>query len=227
MGNAHLILWCMTFFGVLLRGSLGLLCSLFCYSAPPNACQTGRTPATLLLKKCRVESNSTVLLEQQNGCSRKNSFQRRHGVVGKLPAMPSIMKKRFTVSSTVVCLTHSLPSTSNRSTSASLTRNPSRRPWRALRQPPVRNRCHKSSHPVPLLLIPKLLQAIQRRLQSIRRRRSSQPHVLARWRWHAVWAFHVHEGTTRAAPRRPPVGRLEGIVVVDLPGGAVPWVLRV
>jgi hypothetical protein len=115
-----------------LRGCLGLLCSLFCYSAPPNACQTGQTPATLLSKKCRVELNSTVLLEQQNRCSRKNSFQRRHGVVGKLPTMPSIMKKRFTVSSTAVCLTHSLPWTSNRSTSASLTRNPSCRPWRAL-----------------------------------------------------------------------------------------------
>jgi hypothetical protein len=72
-------------------------------------------------KKCRVESNSTILLEQQNRCSRKNSFQRRHRVVGKLPTMPSIMKKRFTVSSTAVCLTHSLPSTSNRSTSTSLT----------------------------------------------------------------------------------------------------------
>jgi hypothetical protein len=77
----------------ILRGCLGLLCSLFCYSAPTNACQTGRTPATLLSKKCRVEPNSTVLLEQQNRCSRKNSFQRRHRVVGKLPTMPLIMKK--------------------------------------------------------------------------------------------------------------------------------------
>jgi hypothetical protein len=138
--------------------------------------------------------------------------------------MPSIMKKRFTVSSTAVCLTHSLSSTSNRSTSASLTRNPSRRPWRALRRPPARNRCHKSSHPVPLLLIPKLLQEFRRRLQRIRRRRSSRPHVLARRRWHAVWAFHVHEGAARAAPRRPPVGRLGGVAAVDLSGGAVPWV---
>jgi hypothetical protein len=137
------------------------------------------------------------------------------------------MRKRFTVSSTAVCLTHSLSSTSDRSTSASLTRNPSRRPWRALRRPPARNRCHKSSHPVPLLLIPKLLQAIRRRLQRIRHRRSSRPHVLARRRWHAVWAFHVHEGAARAALRRPPVGRLEGVTTVDLPSGAVPWVLRV
>jgi hypothetical protein len=157
----------------------------------------------------------------------KNSFQRRHRVVGKLPIMPSIMKKRFTISSIAVCLTHSLPSTSNRSTSASFTRNPSRWPWRALRRPPARNRCNKSSHPVPLLLIPKLLQAIRRRLQRIRRRQSSRLHVLARRRRHAVWAFHVHEGTTRAAPLRPLVGRLGGAAVVDLPSGAVPWVLRV
>jgi hypothetical protein len=141
--------------------------------------------------------------------------------------MLSIMKKRFTVSSTTVCLTHSLPSTSNRSTSASLTRNPSRWPWRALQRPPARNRCHKSSHPVPLLLIPKLLQAIRRRLQRIRRRRSSRPHVLARRRWHAVWAFHVHEGVAKAAPRRPSVGRLGGVTVVDLLGGVTPWVLPV
>jgi hypothetical protein len=159
--------------------------------------------------------------------ARKNSFQRRHGVVGKLPTMPSIMKNRFTVSFTAVCLTHSLPSTSNRSMSASLTRNPSCRPWRALRRPPARNRCHKSSHPVPLLLIPKLLQAIRRRLQRIRRQRSSRPHVLARRRWHAVWAFHVHEGVAKAAPRRPSVGRLGGVTAVDLLGGVMPWVLRV
>jgi hypothetical protein len=170
----------------------------------PNRSNSGNSA----LKKCRVEPNSTILLEQQNRCSRKNSFQRRHGVVGKLPTMPSIMKKRFTVSSTDVWLTHSSPSTSNRSTSTSLTQNPSRRPWRALRRPPARNRCHKSSHLVPLLLIPKLLQAIRQRLQRIRHRRSSRPHVLARRRRHAVWAFHVHEGAARAAPRRPPVGRL-------------------
>jgi hypothetical protein len=124
--------------------------------------------------------------------------------------MPSIMKKRFTVSSTTVCLTHSLPSTSNRSTSASLTRNPSRWPWRALRRPPVRNRCHKSSHPVPLLLIPKLLQAIRWRLQRIRRWQSSRPHVLARRHRHAVWAFHVHEGAARAAPPGGTAGRGRG-----------------
>jgi hypothetical protein len=74
----------------------------------------------------------------------------------------------------------------------------------------VRNRCHKSSHPVPLLLIPKLLQAIRRRLQRIRHRRSSRPHVLARRRRHTMWAFHVHEGVARAAPWRPPVGWMEG-----------------
>jgi hypothetical protein len=44
-------------------------------------------------KKCGVEPNSNILLEQQNRCSRKNSFQRRHGVVEKILTMPSIMKK--------------------------------------------------------------------------------------------------------------------------------------
>jgi hypothetical protein len=53
------------------------------------------------------------------------------------------------------------------------------------------------------------------------------PHVLARQRRHTVWAFHVHEGVARAAPQRPPVGRLGGVTTVDLLGGAVPWVLRV
>jgi hypothetical protein len=59
---------------------------------------------------------------------------------------------------------------------------------------------------VPLLLIPKLLQVIRQRLQRIRRRWSSRPHVLARRRRRDVWAFHVHEGAARAAPRRPPGG---------------------
>jgi hypothetical protein len=63
------------------------------YSAPRFASQTGQTPATLLPKKCGVEPNSNILLEQQNRCSRKNSFQRRHGVVEKILTMPSIMKK--------------------------------------------------------------------------------------------------------------------------------------
>jgi hypothetical protein len=121
-------------------------------------------------------------------------------------------------------LTHSLHSISNRSTSASLTLNLSRRPWRALRRPPARNRCHKSSHPVPLLLTPKLLQLIRQRLQRIRRRWSAHSCTY----WHDDARCHVglprSQGSGQGGARRLLVGQLGGVTTVDLLGGAVPWV---